>query len=703
MNKFFSLITIFLSSLVFSQTPGGVVGEDLWYKTDATTVTNSEYADYGPNEYEITGTSVTADLFNFNHSLNFEENTYLSFPYSVEDMKVATIFMVYTYPTAVKQSLIYSDWRAGSYEGNGNNEKQFFYTTRKLIKEDLDLSYPEESEEAVANALVNTLNWFDFNSTHINNSTGVGGESDVFIGKFNDAADNYVGSIPEFIIYRKALSKEERERVESYLAIKYGITLTPEVSYYNSDYDIIWDRHNNFNNRIFAIGRDDVSGLYQKQSTSSHTENQEVILNAAELEENNDLNEFIFENDHDFIFIGDNNGSMIIEGTGEEGIGDWGLHPMERVWLAHPYGETADEIETELRYNAAHLIDKIHEDYLPEFWEDITVWLLINRDGDEVEVADFDFDQVDAYMVDAVEGDHVVYYEQIWDEDASEFDQFTFAIGPKMLVEITLQEMDCEDEEGNIDVQLTFGEANFDFEILDENGAPINDPAPVFDWATRNITLEDIPNGWYTLRVTDGTGYVREVDFEVSPTAGMNENILEDEYTMVDDPTTPANDPMVVIDASENVTASGVTYEWFKGLVSIGTSADMLIDKPGTYRVVLTNENGCQVEDTTIVIQEGALKSPEEEIVNDDELAQETIIIYPNPTKVNNSFTVEISLLEKQEAQIQIYDYAGSLIHNELLKDSSNYKWSHRIMQPGSYLISVITKNQKLTKKLIVK
>ena len=695
MNKYLLLFSFAIFSISLSQTPGGILGEDLWYKTDENTITNNEFTDYSSNHYVITrNNTIGENLFNFNHSLDFQGGN-LSFPYSVEDMKVATIFMVYTNPENENWSLIHSDWISGIDNGNGENEKAFSYSTRNLVKEDFSLSYPDEGEPA--NALVNTLNWFDFNSNYINNNTGTGGESDVFIGKANSNAGTFGGSIPEFIIYRKALSKEERQRVESYLAIKYGITLTSDVDYFNSEYKKIWEKENNavFGNRIFAIGRDDNSGLYQKQSTSSHTLNQEIILNADVFAENNGLNEAEFENDN-FIFIGDND--METEATvddqeSEVGVGDWQMHFIGRKWLVHPYGETTDEIETELRYNATQLFTQIHQDYEEQYWDDITVWLFINRSGDEQEPADFsDFNQVEHYMPDAIEDDHVVYTELMWDEDNTDFDQFTFAIGPKMLVDISLQEMKCTDTEGSIDIQLTFGEPDFDFRIYDEDENLIDS---ITGWATRNVSFVDIPNGWYTLEVEDVTGYIRTVEFEVSPTAGMNENLLEDQYQLTDG--------WVTIDASENVSATNITYEWFAEGISIGNIAEITLDKPGEYEVVLTNENGCQVSDTTTVTgNSNKTNGNTDETGIDAEFAQQSIKIYPNPTKANQEFTVEINLLEKEDVQIQIYDFSGSLIHNDTLEDVQQYKWNHKIFKAGSYMISVISQSQKFTKKLII-
>ncbi|SMC46133.1 T9SS type A sorting domain-containing protein [Moheibacter sediminis] len=703
MKKFLSLFTVLLVSFVLSQLPGGVSGIDMWYKTGSTVPLSK---DYGPNAYPITRTgTVIEDLFNYNHCIRVEGAGNLNFPYSVEDMAVATIFTVYINEGNENSSLIYSDWRTGGYQGNGINEKGFYYSTNHLTKETFSLEYPEEEEE-IPNALINTLNWFDFNSKKINNSIGTGGESTVYVGKANSnpSMDAFRGLIPEFIIYRKALSKEERQKVESYLAVKYGITLTYDVHYFNSKYDIIWDKQNNsvFGNRILAIGRDDASELYQKQSKSSHSLNEEIILSLGEFAKDNESNEFYLEDDN-FIFIGDNDG--ITDVTEEnESINDWELHKMKRTWLVQPYRTTSDEITTELRYNAAELTNRIQNEYEPEYWDDITIWLLVDRSANEQTVSTFDLNQcVDctAYMYDATDGDYVIYSDLNWDEEESGFDQFTFAVGPKMIVDVNLQPMECNAEVGNIDIQITFGEPNFDFEIFDENELIIDSQLNIL---SRNISFTNLPLGWHTLKVTDATGYFREIAFEVSPTAGMNDNILEDQYLMIDDPFTVIYDPNVTIDASENVTATGVvTYEWFSAGISVGNSAEITISRPGTYTVVLTNENGCQVEDTTQVVAEGSSRPLEKDGSVDDLLAKETITIYPNPTQINNSFTVEINLFEEQDAQIQIYDFAGSLVHNELLKNSSKYQWSHRLLQSGSYLITVITKNKKLTKKLIVK
>ena len=79
----------------------------------------------------------------------------------------------------------------------------------------------------------------------------------------------YHGYIPEYIVYQRILSPLERRKVESYLALKYGITLNG--SYYASNDELMWDySQNDFNHRITGIARDSINNFYQPLSTTSY-------------------------------------------------------------------------------------------------------------------------------------------------------------------------------------------------------------------------------------------------------------------------------------------------------------------------------------------------------------------------------------------------------------------------------------------------
>jgi hypothetical protein len=97
-------------------------------------------------------------------------------------------------------------------------------------------------------------------------------------GDDTSTANSFAGDIQEVIILSApagtSISTAELKKVQSYLAIKYGLTLditaNGQPDYVNTDGQNVWTGANNTNyqNNIFGIGRDDAAGLYQKQSQS---------------------------------------------------------------------------------------------------------------------------------------------------------------------------------------------------------------------------------------------------------------------------------------------------------------------------------------------------------------------------------------------------------------------------------------------------
>ena len=78
------------------------------------------------------------------------------------------------------------------------------------------------------------------------------------------------GRINETVIYNGAtpLTNTEKNKIESYLAIKYAITLNHD--YLSSSGTVIWNQTSNssYHNDVAGIGRDDASGLSQEESKS---------------------------------------------------------------------------------------------------------------------------------------------------------------------------------------------------------------------------------------------------------------------------------------------------------------------------------------------------------------------------------------------------------------------------------------------------
>ncbi|MFS0819339.1 S-layer homology domain-containing protein [Lysinibacillus sp. 1P01SD] len=119
------------------------------------------------------------------------------------------------------------------------------------------------------------------------------------------------GIINETIVYNRKLEDNERKKVNSYLALKYGITLKDDgslIDYIASDGSTMWKAINNtdYGNHITGIGRDDNGALYQKQSKSQVNGANITISLGNEIQATNAENLNTITNDKSFFMFSDN-------------------------------------------------------------------------------------------------------------------------------------------------------------------------------------------------------------------------------------------------------------------------------------------------------------------------------------------------------------------------------------------------------------
>jgi hypothetical protein len=104
------------------------------------------------------------------------------------------------------------------------------------------------------------------------------------LGSAAGGGSGYDGSMGELILFTDPLSASQKRQVETYLAIKYGLTLK-EGSYLAAGpaAQIVWDAdsNNGYNNHIAGIGLDQLGALDQRQGRSSlGAAGEQVILTA---------------------------------------------------------------------------------------------------------------------------------------------------------------------------------------------------------------------------------------------------------------------------------------------------------------------------------------------------------------------------------------------------------------------------------------
>jgi len=137
----------------------------------------------------------------------------------------------------------------------------------------------------------------------------------ILIGQRAGYADQFTnGLIPEVIGYNQTLNTTDRMKVESYLAVKYGIAIDQTVAtdYIDSTTGVFRDATINsaYTGSITSVGRDDRGALNQKQAKSINPQGLVTIALGNTVLPTNASNINTFGKDRSFFTFADNNADM---------------------------------------------------------------------------------------------------------------------------------------------------------------------------------------------------------------------------------------------------------------------------------------------------------------------------------------------------------------------------------------------------------
>lgn len=334
----------------FVQAPGGVTNNlSYWYRADK----SAEAASFGADVTswtDFTSGTISAQLgdnalpvlaqgsstyFNFNPGINFTAGTQALGNLSVQTV-TALNFDIYTLTKEglasgganprVFSSLVDNVTTSGSlrhWDGiglnqNGTLERVNASRTQTYFANPGNINYAAANPSIMYNTFTNTTVAKGLNGapngttgTHTANGPVTGGHAIGSTQFSSNGSDNagFTGNIGELIIYGNGNNTAaERNKVESYLAVKYGITLNNTNNYTTSQNIVVWDAtaNNLHYHNVAGVGNDLISGLDQKQSRSQNTApNAQVIIASGDIEVTNAANTNSLNNGQ-FLLWGDN-------------------------------------------------------------------------------------------------------------------------------------------------------------------------------------------------------------------------------------------------------------------------------------------------------------------------------------------------------------------------------------------------------------
>ncbi len=186
------------------------------------------------------------------------------------------------------------------------------------------VQYVNSNLQGVDNVLGRLNGANTITGTKLNANTKVNNGHDFQIGNTpdNGDAEGFNGWIGEIVCYPWELSTDEVDRVETYLGVKYGITLDQTIArnYVASDGSVVWNAANNvgYNNDIFGVGRDSLSVLDQRISQSDNVDDSLIVsLNDDFTSPNIDTSRTKHANFSQYFLLSNNDGSKTTDQTTE--------------------------------------------------------------------------------------------------------------------------------------------------------------------------------------------------------------------------------------------------------------------------------------------------------------------------------------------------------------------------------------------------
>ena len=458
------------------------------------------------------------------------------------------------------------------------------------------------------------------------------------------------------------MNKVDRNKIESYLAIKYGLTLEKNRNYVSSKNVQIWSKDNqSFWNRITGIGRDDYSELYQKQSTSSLEDKQLIISNGI-LVDRNSLNSSVI-NDSDFLVWGDDNKAIALS---KDTIKKE-LIPIKRKWLMQATGNSASLMNTQIRFKVSDLFKDISKD------DNKTLWLIKSKKKDDYNFAS----ELDLYTADKIEMSEYAEFSDIrWDENQDGKDVFSFAIGPKLLMNLRVKNPSCNNYSSQMILQVIGGKSPYSVTIKNQK-SPFQQSYSIED---SELNISGLAAGEYDIQIADSKGnkYSKLVAIDASKLFALDlglDKVLNKGETLV-------------LDASKNIADEKVSYLWTSTNGFTSTSSKVTLNQAGDYTVRVVSSEGCQMEDTFSL-------SYSDQLIG--------ITISPNPTSVEDGIKVKANLRSIYDIKAKVYDASGKLIDMYKSNGMQNYNFVLKIPSEGVYLVVVEAGDEIYSEKVIVK
>lgn len=491
-------------------------------------------------------------------------------------------------------------------------------------------------------------------------------KKEAFIVLNNQYVDSTT-AVYEMIFIDDKLSIKEKNGLETYLALKYGISLHDINDYKNHHGVNIWNGKLNkaYNFNLFGIGKNRYYNFLNNKS--SHSEDASVIVQFDTLNilDRSDFKGRTNLHDDEYLILGSNNKKIhFIDDEKSK------FKSLERKWMVQKIGNHSKQAF--LRFNCNELgIDTINAEkkYV----------LLLNRKEDI-----FESEKNTNVIEGTIKEGELIFSKINWDEDLSGADYFTIGLRKELNVEISIKASEKCFSPNHVELNIKKGNASYKIEITDIKTGK----EEIIETEKDKITFEFVPDNSIKIRVTDANGLQFEKIIEDENKISKSEVVinLHDKFSITESKRSVILSPKII-----NVDKEELEFKWYKLGKIVGSNQNLETSEEGTYILVVKNQQGCSSKYTTTVLKEKA-----------SNYLMEDWTIYPNPAKSNEYFSIHFNFSEPTYVKYYIYTLEGKLISEKEVGFVTENVIKERIPFSGTYQILATYKNLSQIKKVII-
>lgn len=637
--SFFSFTVAGISQSKTSGAPGGVKGATQWFVADTLAGECILSSQVSGKRSLLSPNPRSFGWLNHHPSLILNGTNSLSANLGKEELHSATFFTVYQARDTSVEHLIWSIEK---------NQKPSLVLTTERMADLVDYKYMNFTDLAPATPKINI-----YGQLKSKDSLALQ-EQTWNIGKIPASprlpVSSFSGLIPEIIAFNRVLDREERLKVASYLALKYGITLTESsATYVNSAGEIIWNGEATplYHHNIAGIGRDDASAWLQKIASSSNCPKLLSVSVAAAPANNH------------FLLWGDND-LTLSPAPKIPGLPTF----LKRNWLltthgSSPFGETEIGLDTKQVY--ASIPAK------PVYWMAI----------DSTGTGDFSAPGIQYLKMEQLDPQGFAHFKVSWKKNKAGKYIFAFIVAQDLLLATKVLDPSCaKPESGQLQVKILGGQAPYRLNILNKTtGRIINRQVQDAELLEH---LSGLAAGKYLLKVTDARQQVYVDSFLVNPGDAPNPLTIAAAYELSAGKT-------IQVNAAEKM-PTGVAYHWRGPDNFESFSPTIELNQIGIY-TLNTTQNGCSAT------REIEVNAPAVSIFSSE-------VVYPNPSQ--GMFNVKVSLSKPATLTLSVYSAEGKQVLSKKASGADHYTFTDQLTSNGLYYIVLQSGTAVTTHKLLI-